>query len=105
MFGINPEGWLQFGALGILGLGMTIASFVVYKIMSQLLSARAIEHLALIEALQNNSVALATVQQSQQQVAQAINAMQSVIIGCLKSSVVGSVNSVSSNEEGKEETG
>jgi hypothetical protein len=75
MTGINPETWLQHGALGLLGIGMLFAALIFRQVLLKLLDARAQEQMALIEALQNNSAAMAGLQAT-------IQAMSQVVIKC-----------------------
>ena len=72
---ISPTEWLQYGALGLLGLGMLIAAIVVRSVLMKLLEGRAQEQMALIEVLQSNAAVLAGLTVS-------IQGMQFVMLRC-----------------------
>jgi len=93
---ISPSDWLQYGALGLLGLGMFFASFIVYKVISKLMEARGLEQMALIEALQNNSAALAGLQAT-------IQSMSQVMINCQQNKGLVSNVSIQEQERKKED--
>lgn len=62
MLEITPADWLQYGALGLLGLGMFFASTIIYKIITKLLTAQDRAREALTEVLQQNAAALSALQ-------------------------------------------
>jgi len=87
--GISPTEWLQFGALGLLGLSILIGTAFIRSVLKDLLKSRDQERMALIEALQNNSVALTGLQVTQSQLVGVVQLMNQTIMGYLRNENAG----------------
>lgn len=72
---ISPGDWLQYGALGLLGLGMLFASVIIYKIIIKLLDAQNEARTDMQDVLTQTASALTALTVT-------VAGLQTVMIGC-----------------------